>query len=1068
MVSVDQLIEHNPHLRGAAGNHIVTDDVVFLPNTSPSIAANTPRNGGGIPQGEEAFATNLYEQGNDLEYADNPAATDYAAETAGITDDVQGYLEALPANERQDAAQRLYDQDWRDAGPAQQAIEQAAGRMGLQLDPSTHSGTAVDDPVRDIVTGAQAKNGPVEQLKALNEGYANASPEVRNALLRSEGARGILQGAADWAVRGLQELPENAGDQVPVRQLMERLNTATEGMNKDIATSVVTKALPGIEAAYQESLNNPDKYPAGALTAGPGGARALTQVAGRIAGTPEGDAAIGRFVDMGFYNSSGVRQAIAEGANPAYAIRYAAEVGGQGGEQILQNDVLGGINDFRAKIGRTAEAYNAHMEELNWLSTNYSGVMTPERLQETINDYKASKPGFEQTEQQLKGALEADGTKLLDQLGTLANLPPELAGQQEAANQAIRDTVGDAKSFEALQVAARQESGRLSPETLRTIGQVGRLTDRGRKLAEEAATQILQREILPKFQDLNPNDAASLTRARDAVESLRDGRLSNLLGIADGDLDKVVKTLENALPPAGVVEPFEQMRARVDTFNKEVEKLTGPNGSKSFHKSEFPGQVLRTIGLAGNIASLFASANTAEANPSLKNNLKILIDTAGIAQKTIELSEGLGALDSGSNSAKLFGSSTKPAVKVLGALGAAFDFWNAYDYAKAGDNVSAGLSAAAGAGTIAAAVGTGTMAGPIGLAVVGAAVIGQMIWDDIKQSNIHMNETSANFLQHAGFDKEAATALVDQSGDGHSPVPILVKYAELKGFNMEDPTHQRAFVDWINNIPPENLAALRDNLHHTLDEIGGDVSKFNATAPNDADRIWDTQQRPWFTRSGVAKPESAAQLDAMLPILEIPMPVPPPAPAGGNSPGTGSGNAPGGGNNSGGGNNVTAPNGTNAPAANTPDSTPGASPRVPLSASDRDHVIRTIWGEAANEPAAGQEAVAHVIRNRVVTGQWGDSATDVVLARSQFEPWNTAAGRERMQSLSSTSAEYQRIGAIVDRVFAGEVPDNTHGATHFYAPAAQAALARDAPDWATNRLATIGGHEFYAPNGAVG
>jgi spore germination cell wall hydrolase CwlJ-like protein len=152
------------------------------------------------------------------------------------------------------------------------------------------------------------------------------------------------------------------------------------------------------------------------------------------------------------------------------------------------------------------------------------------------------------------------------------------------------------------------------------------------------------------------------------------------------------------------------------------------------------------------------------------------------------------------------------------------------------------------------------------------------------------------------------------------------------------------------------------------------------------------------------------------------------------------------------------------PSANTT-GTPGASPSVALSPSDRDHVIRTIWGEAANEPAQGQEAVAHVIRNRVLTGQWGNSATDVVLAPSQFEPWNTAEGRARMQRLSSDSAEYQQIGALVDRVFAGQSADMTHGATHFFAPAAQAALGRDVPDWAGNKLVTIGGHEFYAPNG---
>lgn len=70
-----------------------------------------------------------------------------------------------------------------------------------------------------------------------------------------------------------------------------------------------------------------------------------------------------------------------------------------------------------------------------------------------------------------------------------------------------------------------------------------------------------------------------------------------------------------------------------------------------------------------------------------------------------------------------------------------------------------------------------------------------------------------------------------------------------------------------------------------------------------------------------------------------------------------------------------------------------------------------------------------------------------------------------MQRLQTGSAEYQRIGAIVDRVFAGQAADITHGATHFFAPAAQAALGRDAADWATNKLATIGAHEFYAPNG---
>jgi spore germination cell wall hydrolase CwlJ-like protein len=156
-------------------------------------------------------------------------------------------------------------------------------------------------------------------------------------------------------------------------------------------------------------------------------------------------------------------------------------------------------------------------------------------------------------------------------------------------------------------------------------------------------------------------------------------------------------------------------------------------------------------------------------------------------------------------------------------------------------------------------------------------------------------------------------------------------------------------------------------------------------------------------------------------------------------------------------------NGTTPPSGAAGD-TPGASPRVELSAADRDNVIRTVWGEAASEPPQGQEAVAHVIRNRVLAG-YGDNATEVVHAPWQFEPWNTPAGRERMQNIPTS--EYERIGDIVDRVFRGEATDVTHGATHFYSPGAQAAAGREPPEWATpaTQLAEIGAHEFYAPSG---
>jgi hypothetical protein len=132
----------------------------------------------------------------------------------------------------------------------------------------------------------------------------------------------------------------------------------------------------------------------------------------------------------------------------------------------------------------------------------------------------------------------------------------------------------------------------------------------------------------------------------------------------------------------------------------------------------------------------------------------------------------------------------------------------------------------------------------------------------------------------------------------------------------------------------------------------------------------------------------------------------------------------------------------------------------------RDLVIRTVLGEAANEPDEGMAAVAAVIRNRVQSGRFGASVPEVVLKPKQFEPWNTPEGRSRMQGYAADSEPYSRAARAVDSVFS-EGSDPTSGATHFYSPTAQAALGREPPKWAQGEPQTIGRHAFYAPEGRV-
>jgi spore germination cell wall hydrolase CwlJ-like protein len=146
-----------------------------------------------------------------------------------------------------------------------------------------------------------------------------------------------------------------------------------------------------------------------------------------------------------------------------------------------------------------------------------------------------------------------------------------------------------------------------------------------------------------------------------------------------------------------------------------------------------------------------------------------------------------------------------------------------------------------------------------------------------------------------------------------------------------------------------------------------------------------------------------------------------------------------------------------------------------MSPTDREVATRTVLGEAANQGQGGMNAVADVIRNRADNGGYGGrSMSAVALAPNQFEPHNTAAGRQRMASFSNQSPQYKGAQEAVDSAGVGSRPDATGGAHYFYAPKAQAALAPVdgrpvTPSFAAGRepTAVIGDHNFYAPQTQV-
>jgi hypothetical protein len=130
---------------------------------------------------------------------------------------------------------------------------------------------------------------------------------------------------------------------------------------------------------------------------------------------------------------------------------------------------------------------------------------------------------------------------------------------------------------------------------------------------------------------------------------------------------------------------------------------------------------------------------------------------------------------------------------------------------------------------------------------------------------------------------------------------------------------------------------------------------------------------------------------------------------------------------------------------------------------DRDLAIRTMLGEAADQGDTGLAAVASVIQNRLKSGNYGDSASQIVLAPGQFEPWHTRA--KSLAAISPQSAAYQRAGQLFDQVASGTIKDPTNGATHFLQPdIVRARTGGTLPDWAQGPGQRIGAHVFYKPD----
>lgn len=98
---------------------------------------------------------------------------------------------------------------------------------------------------------------------------------------------------------------------------------------------------------------------------------------------------------------------------------------------------------------------------------------------------------------------------------------------------------------------------------------------------------------------------------------------------------------------------------------------------------------------------------------------------------------------------------------------------------------------------------------------------------------------------------------------------------------------------------------------------------------------------------------------------------------------------------------------------------------------------RTLFQEARGEPLDGQEAVAHVLVNRLHTGRWGHSLGEVCLWYAQFSGWLRPPHDPNFSPacrLPDTDPQLQSFAALIQAALDGK-PDPTGQATHYFAKA---------------------------------
>jgi spore germination cell wall hydrolase CwlJ-like protein len=103
-----------------------------------------------------------------------------------------------------------------------------------------------------------------------------------------------------------------------------------------------------------------------------------------------------------------------------------------------------------------------------------------------------------------------------------------------------------------------------------------------------------------------------------------------------------------------------------------------------------------------------------------------------------------------------------------------------------------------------------------------------------------------------------------------------------------------------------------------------------------------------------------------------------------------------------------------------------------LSENDKEAIARVSYAEAATQGEAGLAGVVYTILNRLISGEFGKTITQIVNAKHQFEPVQRVGGWQNLPI--ATDTQKAKINTIITLALEGHLPDVTKGALFFQNP----------------------------------